>query len=238
MNHEELHKYLNTLIRDFFLFILRLNEGLTTIQDWFLRKPEGVDALNIGASFFRVMQKSFKLTLWIELYKFIEEKRSLRHFLAMAKKNATNLTPTRYSTEAEARIAIPIEEYKNITVQHLKRLNEHKGTISNLRVRRKKAWAHTDPSFFDNPDELYKNFPLYDTAIESLIQTIAEILRHQALFYGEGDLDLSKVYTTNNLDRLLKYVRAYDRIKKDEKVYEKGILAFKYLDDDYTKLEN
>jgi hypothetical protein len=46
-------------------------------------------------------------------------------------------------------------------------------------------------------------------------------------------VDLKKVYTVNNLDRILQFVRGFERAKKDKNLHKQGIHIMRYKWDDF-----
>ena len=176
-----------------------------------MHKPEGDLALNIGASFFNLVQKSFTLTLLLEICKFIddEEEKSLRDWLFQAYENAKALAPSRFNKQTWERKLVNIKEYQKFVVEHLGQLNSHIHIIKNLKARRDKAIAHTDASFFNSPDDHFEKNPLPKEDIQTLLNLISNILRVQAVFIFESDYDLSTVHTNNNLNRVLQFVRGF-----------------------------
>jgi len=97
-----------------------------------------------------------------------------------------------------------------------------------LKTRRDKAIAHTDSSFFNNPDDHFEKYPLPKEDIKTLIELISSILRLQAVFIFESDYDLSTVHTVNNLNRVLQFVQGFERAQKDKQLQEKGVYVMRY----------
>ena len=221
--------YLDKLIHRF-LLIRRLDDELNTMTEWLLHKPEGDIALNIGASFFNLVQRSFNLTLLLEICKFIDddEEKSLRDWLNQAYKNAKALAPTRFSNQTWKRELVNIKEYQKFVAEHLALLDSHIDIIKKLKTRRDKAIAHTDSSFFNNPDDHFEKYPLPKEDIKTLIELISSILRLQAVFIFESDYDLSTVHTVNNLNRVLQFVQGFERAQKDKQLQEKGVYVMRY----------
>ena len=233
----ELRDYLDTLIKRFFLYIVMLNDELKILNEWFVRKPEGLETLNIGASFFQLVQRSFRQTLLIELCKFIDSEKSLKDFLTKARECAEPLKSSTYNIDTGKREIIPISDYIEIIDEHLTKLNSHGGTTSNLKSRRDKELAHTDSSFFNNPQKLLETYLLFDDDIDELLETISEILREHGVYLFGSDMDLKTVYTIYDIGRVLQFVRAFNRAQKDKSLEANGIYASKYKWDDYKKDE-
>ena len=180
---DELREYLGKLVNRF-LFIRRLDGELKAMDKWLTNKPDGDKALNVGASFFNLVQRSFNLTLLLELCKFIDEdeEKSLRDWLVKAKDNAKPLAPTRYNDKTDKHELVKVKRYQAIVSKHLHELDALSEIITNLKARRDKSIAHTDSSFFNNPKNHFEKYPLMFGDIEKLLETISNILREQYVF--------------------------------------------------------
>lgn len=223
----ELRKYLEKLIHQF-LFIIRMDDELHVMQEW-LTKPDGYATLEIGASFFNLVQRTFHQTMLIEICKFIDsrEEISLRKWLILAKENADNLEPTKFNSETGIREIIAVDNYQNIVDSHTALLDTHDKIITNLKARRDKALAHTDEDFFNNPEDHFAKYPLIMEDISGLIKTINDILQEHGVYLFEKDIDM-RVHTVNNLERVLQFTRGFERAQKDKKLHEKDIYIIKY----------
>lgn len=226
---DELHKYFGKLINRF-LFIRRLNDELLVMDEWLTNKPDGINALNGGASFFNLVQRSFNLTLLLELCKFIDEdeEKSLRDWLIKAKDNAKPLAPTKFNKNSGKHELVKVKTYQDIVSKHLCELDALEKIISYLKSRRDKAIAHTDASFFNNPQKHFEKYPLMIDDIDKLLESISNILREQYVYIFGSDSDLSTVYTVTDLNRVLQFVRGFYRAQKDKELQKKGINIMKY----------
>lgn len=226
---EELKKYLGKLI-EWFLFIRMLDDELKMMQEWLTRRPQGDITLNIGASFFNLVQKSFDLTLLLELCKIIDddEDKSLRDWLTQAKIHTKALSLTRYNVNTGKREPVKISEYQKIVGKQLLKLDPNRDIIKNLKARRDKAIAHTDASFFNSPKDHFEKYPLKVGDVDEILETVSNILREQHLFVFESDADLTTVHTVHNLNRVLEFVRGFERAQKDEKLKKMGIYVMRY----------
>ncbi len=205
----ELREYLKKLIGRF-VFITQMDDDLKTMQAWETR-PAGINALVEGASFFNLVQKTFNQTLLIELCKFIDEdeEKSLRDLFIKCKICAKPLEPTSFKViKGKIREVIPPDNYRVIVNNLIAKLDAHNEIIENLKTRRDKALAHTDASFFNNPDKHYETYPLMAADITQLLKTVDKILKEQALYLLEADYDF-KLYTNSGVDRVLEFMRAY-----------------------------
>ncbi len=226
---DELREYLAKLINRF-LFIRMLDNELKVMNEWSTNKPEGYLVLNIGASFFNLVQRSFNLTLLLELCKFIDEdeEKSLRDWLVKAKDSAKPLAPTKYNDKTDKHELVKVKKYQAIVSKHLHELDALSEIISNLKARRDKSIAHTDSSFFNNSKNHFEKYPLLIADIDKLLETISNILREQYVFMFGSDPDLSRVYSVNDLNRVLQFVRGFERAQKDKELQKKGIYIMKY----------
>lgn len=230
----ELRDYLDKLIHRF-LFITRMDDELRVLQDW-ITKPDGYTTLEIGASFFNLVQRTFDQTLLVEICKFIDsrEEISLYDWLKRTKEYVDQLEPTLYNGDKRIREIIPSEEYCKIIDAHLELLNSQNLVITNLKARRDKALAHTDEDFFNNPEDHFEKYPIISEDISGLINTINEILKNQGVYLFEADIDM-RVHTVNNLERVLQFTRGFERAQKDKKLQAKGVYIMRYKWDNYTE---
>ena len=224
----ELREYLNKLIKRF-LFISEMKEESENMTAWMTR-PDGINALQEGASFFNLVQRSFDQTLLIELCKFIDEDedKSLLDFLNKAKECAKPLEPTRYNLEEMKHEIISERSFCDIIDKQLEKVETHSKIIKNLKARRHKVLAHSDASFFNNPNNHYEKYPLLVDDINQLIETLETILNEQGVYLLKSDIDM-KIKTTMGIDRVLEFMRAYYRIIQEDNE------SIKYRWDNYDK---
>lgn len=211
----ELRDYLGKLIERF-IFIKHIWDDLKAFESW-LQRPYGIDALEEGASFFNLVQRTCNQTLLIEICKFIDEdeEKSMIDFLNKCKENAKQLEPTSLITEGFPRKIISSEKFGTILDGMIAKLDAHEKVIQNLKARRDKALAHTDASFFNNPDQHFETYPLMVEDISKLLKTIEEILKRQALHLLQADYDFT-LHTVRGVDRVLEFMRAYNKIVKED----------------------
>lgn len=213
---EELKNYLQKLI-DRFVFIKHIYDDLNKIGVW-IQKPEGYNALEEGASFFNLFQRTANQTLLIEVCKFIDEdeQKSLRDFLNKCKENVKPLEPTSLLVVGGFPKKILSQvEYGIIIDEMITKLDSHTTVIQNLKARRDKALAHTDSSFFNDPAKYFKTYPLILEDIAALLNTIEEILKKQALYILQSDYEFT-LNTVRGIDRVLEFMRAYNTIIKED----------------------
>lgn len=235
-----MNDYLKKLIFGY-LYIHSLSRQVTLIKEWEI--PSKLDTLNTGSHFFSLTLFSFGRTILLELCKFVSnnEEKSLIVWLHKAKENAKELSPSLYnknSDDSRERIPLTAENYIKIIDEHLDQLQKHNNTIKSLKGRRDKVLAHTDKAFFNNPTKVFDKYPLSNLDINALMNSISEILSKHHLLLLHGDANMG-VESTSDVDKILNYVRAFARVRKDKKVtHDCKIMVYKYLRDDYQENSN
>lgn len=226
---KEIRTYLMNLIHRY-LYIKKLNTQLEIIKSW--ERPDRIDALNHGASFFSLTWDSFNKIILIDLSMLLSgtEQRSIKHWLSVAKKFAGVIEPTTFSFESGERSIMETYQYIEIIRQHQSLLQKQDGTIKNIKGRRNKALAHLDAEYFDDNRKLFSTYPISEDDIKSLLITVDTILREQHVHLHESDLDM-EVYSNSYLDSVLKYTRAFKRTWEDKELIEKGFRPVEYLQD-------
>lgn len=234
---KQMNEYLEKIIFRY-LYIHSLNQQVRLIEEW---ESQGrKEALNIGSHFFGLVMYSFRRTIILELFKLASnrEEKSILDWLNKAKENAGALDPSKHnrnSDDRRSRIPLEADEYINLIKNHLHKLKRHSSTIQSLKGRRDKLIAHIDRAIFNNPQKLIKKYPLSGLDINALMDTISEILceHHILLLHADVRIEIS---ASSDVDQILKYVRAFARVRKDKKVtHDYGIRVYKYLGDDYEE---
>ncbi len=233
---KQLRDYLEKLIHRF-LYIKSLDRQLKLINEW--ETPNRAEALNIGSYFFRLVIYSFNRTILIELCKLVSDKeeKSLVDWMKKAKEHTATIKPTRYNpdySEAE-REPIKPKEYRTIIDSQEDQLDAQKTVIDRVKAQRDRALTHSDSAYFNNPQELYKHYPLSTNDIDDLMDTVSEILRQQHLFLLGGDILEMEVKSVHNVDIILRYVRGFSRARKDKELIKKGFKPFLYTHDDQER---
>ncbi|MHB2154386.1 AbiU2 domain-containing protein [Calditrichota bacterium GD2] len=230
---KQLKEYLEKLIFRF-IYIHSLHKQVLLILEW--ERPDRIIALQIGSYFFELTLFSFRRTIILELCKLLSERedKSLLDWLKKAKKNAKALKPSVYSpgikTSDSRRILKPYE-YIEIIEKQISNIHKYDSIIQTLITRRDKDIAHSDRTYFNEPKKLHDLFPISDLDISSLLNTISEILRrhYSLLFHADITLDVS---STSNVDTVLTYIRAFDRVWHDKRLTRDfGIRVVEYKQD-------
>ena len=221
INHQkELESYLKILTRKL-SFIKAYQNQLNIINKW--RNSKGYPAVKKGSFFFLLVVDSFNNTILLELYKLTspKESTSIVDWLNKAKENRKALIFNNCNV-------IKTSEYEKLISEHLAKLIETEDIINKLQARRDKFLAHSDKKYFSNPEKLIEDFPISTEEILSLIDTIHKILhKHYSLFF-QTDID-TNVYSSSNVDSILKSVLSFSKVWRDHKLIELGIRPGDYL---------
>jgi len=238
---KQLKEYLEKLIFKV-SHIRSLYKQIVTISQW--ETPDRIIALEIGSNFFELTLFSFRRTIIIELCKLLAERedKSLIDLLLKLKENVKSLEPSiyapRFDNTARYRKRLKPEEYIEITNKHLNEINKHDKLIKTLISRRDKYIAHSDSTFFINPQKLHALFPLNDLEIGPLLDTISEILRkhHSLLLHADITIEINSVH---DVDTVLKNIRAFYRVWHDKRLTRDfGIRVCEYLKDNYDRSQS
>jgi len=228
---EELREYLKKLIHRL-LYLKGLNLQLKTLKEW--ETPERVIALEIGSYFFRLVQFSFYRTLLIELCLLLDsrEQKCIVDWLVKARANAKVLEPSKYNPVTGEREVIKPDAYCEIISEQQNLINGKKEIISNLKGRRDTSLVHSDAKYFNNPKDVYEDFPLPTEDLLSLIEIATEVLRMQHVYLLGSDLDI-QIYATSNIDTILLHTRGFRRVWFDKRA--ESLYPYLYKLDDYEE---
>ena len=231
--HKDLRDYLLKLI-DSLLYIKSLDEQLKIIKSWEDRRR--VDALKIGSRFFSLVTYSFYRTILIELYKllYVTEDRSIIDFLSTLREYVPGVSPKRYNPRTESRETINPKVYQSAIQRHLRYFQSKSDVIARIKGYRDKVIAHSDKEYFIDPLVILKAYHLTNIEIDELLSAVTRILRFHHTYMFDSDIDL-RVHSSSNVDSILVYVRAYDRIWHDKKL--NNIKKYVYKLDDYQQSE-
>lgn len=158
------------------------------------------------------------------------EKRSLIDWLKKAREHAKSIHPTRYNRHYDKNELEPIkvEEYKTIIDKHLNELDSHKNVIDRIKALRDKSIAHLDKAYFDNPYAIYEDYPVKNDEIVQLIEAVSRILEEHYGYLFQAGAQM-EIFSERNVDAILNYVRAFQRILKDRDLVKSGFRPVKYL---------
>jgi len=229
----ELRDYLQVLIHRF-LNTKSLYQELKRIHGW--KTPARIEAYNLGAYSFELAEYSLFRIVLVEIAALLSnrEERSVIDWLKKAREHARSLEPTRYrpTDRGSARQAINEKTYRALIEQHEDRLAARKDVIDRIKAWRDKAIAHLGRVYFDSPQALDEKYPLTYPDIDRIMDEVSEILRkHHSCLLG-ADLRM-EILSTRNVDSVLNYARAFQRVRKDRVLIKKGFRPVTYLTDDY-----
>lgn len=233
---KQLRDYLKRLIENY-LYIKALDGQLKLLAEW--ESPKRVEAIELGGYFFQLVTYTFGRTILIELYKLLSkrEDKSLLDWLKKAFEHAGAINPTLYNPETGLRESVPVQEYRKIIKQHEAEIDAHSVTIQRIKSRRDKALAHAESAYFNDPKKAYKKYPLSCSDIDTLMDTVSEILRWHHVYLLQSDMRMEVVSATN-VDVVLQYARGFQRARKNRALIEKGFKPFRYMHDDYDERDN
>jgi hypothetical protein len=234
---KDLSDYLEKLIFRC-LHIDSLNRQIKQILQW--ETPERIETLNMFSHFFGLSLYTFSRTVLMDLYKLVSdnEEKSIIDWLKKAKEHCSKLDVSRYDPNSSSRSnrkPLTNEEYIKIIDNHLAMINKHSTIIQNIKGRRDTVIAHTDRAFFNDPQKMLKRFPLSDIDIDTLLNSIKEILREHHVLLLHADLTM-EVAALSDAESVLKNVRAFRRVWLDKRITRDcKIRVVEYLQDEYTQ---
>ena len=179
---------------------------LEILEEW--KAPNRIETLNKGATFFKLVDASFKRTMLLELCLFVSEKEQINIFdwLNKAKIHSKSLNPTRSNRNAKlgkSRLKVKNNEYQRIIEKHIIELSRHNNIIINLVAHRDKIFTHYDSLYFNNPGSVYKKYAIDNSELDDLMKTIEKILSEQHSYLFASALPSFKVPSYSNVNMIL-----------------------------------
>jgi hypothetical protein len=226
---EKLREYLKQIVYKF-LNTKSLFCELKRINAWSI--PERKGALNLGAYFFQLTTYSMTRIYLVELAAILSEKeeRSLINWLRKACIHARSICPTCYNpNKKNKRETIKENEYRKIIDKNISDLDSFDDLISRIKSWRDKFIVHFDKSFFDTTKAIYEKYPITNSEIDELIKCIAQILHEHYLYLFRVDSRM-EILSDMNVDSILRYVQAFQKVWKDKKLINKGFRPASYLE--------
>lgn len=214
---------------------------LDILDEW--KGHHRIETLNKGASFFKLVEASFKRTMLVELCLFVSEKeqKNIFDWLNKAKTHSKSLNPTSADKDDKngySRLAIKDADYKKVIEKQISRFSAHSNIIKNLVAHRDKIFTHYDSSYFNNPNTIFKKYSIDIFELDSLMKTIEEILSTQHSYLFASSIPSFEVASYSNVNMILAYTRAFMRIRKDKKlIIGKGFKPADYLKEIYLDSE-
>jgi hypothetical protein len=159
-----------------------------------------------------------------------KEDRSLIDWLGKACVHARSLCPTRYNpSEKNERESIKPDEYREIIDKNISDLDSFNDLINRIKAWRDKSIAHLDKAFFDTPSAIYDRYPIKNSEIDKLIECVAKILHEHYSYIFNADSRM-EILSVTNVDSILSYVQAFQRVRKDKKLINSGFRPANYLE--------
>ena len=214
------HRFLNT--KSLFCELKRINSWST---------PERADALNHGSYFFQLATYSMTRIYLVELAALLSDKedRSLIDWLRKACVHARSICPTRYNPSKDnERESIKPNEYREIIDNNISELDSYNDLVNRIKAWRDKSIAHLDKAYFDTPSAIYEKYPINNSEIDLLIECVSRILHEHYSYIFHADLRM-EILSEMNVDSVLNYVQAFQRIRKDKELIKSGFKPVEYL---------
>jgi len=230
---ERLREYLDQLIHRF-LNTKSLFQELNRIYSWYV--PGRVETINLSSYFFQLSTYSMIRIYLVELAIMLSEKenRSLLDWLKKAQEHAESIGPTRYNPNYATADREPIEaeEYKAIIDSHISKLEHHENLIGRIKAWRDKSITHLDKTYFDDPSAIGRDYPIDNDEIVQLIEVVSKILKQHYSYLFQTDLRM-EILSEMNVDVILNYARAFQRVRKDNALIDRGFRPVEYMKEDY-----
>ncbi len=230
---EKLQEYLDHLIHRF-LNIKSIFQELNRVYAWYVSGR--FETINLSSYFFQLSTYSMARIYLVELAVILSERedRSLLDWLKKAHEHAKSIGPTRYNPNYSEGKREPIKpkEYKAIIDKHISQLDSKKNVIERIKALRDKSIAHLDKNYFDDPSAINRDYPINKDEIVRLIETVSEILRQHYSYLFQATLRM-EILSEMNVDVILNYARAFQRVQKDTALIEKGFRPVEYMKEDY-----
>ncbi|BBO91995.1 hypothetical protein [Desulfosarcina ovata] len=226
---EKLKKYLDQIVHRF-LNSKSLFCELKRINSW--SSPEDEEALNHGSYFFQLATYSMTRIYLVELAALLSNKedRSLIDWLEKACVHAKALSPSRYKpNDKNEREVITPDEYREIIDKNISDLDSFNDLTNRIKAWRDKSIAHLDKAFFDTPSAIYDRYPIKNSEIDQLIECVSQILHEHYSYVFHSDARM-EILSEANVDSVLRYVQAFQRIRKDKELLNSGFRPVDYLE--------
>lgn len=226
---EELKDYLDQIIHRF-LNTKSIFQELNKINSW--STPERIETMNHGLHFFQLAIYSMTRIYLVELAAILSEReeRSLIDWLRKAWEHAKSIYPTRYNANCkDEREPIKAVEYQSIIDKNQSELDAHEILINRIKAWRDKLIAHIDKKYFNEPSAIYQDHQIYITEIVQLIETVSKILHEHYLYLFKADLRM-EILSEMDVNSVLEYVRAFQRIRNDKELINSGFRPVVYLE--------
>lgn len=225
--HEAIRTYLKLLINNF-LKIRSIEKQLKIINDW--NKPPYNKTIQLSFNFFDLVVISFHQTVLLDLNKLLSdnEEKSITDWLKKARMHSQVIEPRYYDHQKGERVSLNSDEYQKIIDLHLKKIIDNDCIIKKIKKWRDKFLAHSDTTYFNNPNKLYIDFPIVSSEIQLIEDIIADILRYHHIHLLDGDVTL-QVFSIGEVSTILSYAQAFKKTLDDQELRRLGFVPAKYL---------
>ncbi len=172
-------------------------------------KDDRIIALNMAPAFFRNVQDALLTDIIVTLDKIYDEqaKRSLFYYLQQMQQSFSSL---KFHDDSPFVKGKSEAVFVKLIGEQLDQLRRDQHSLSVIATHRDKYRAHYDSKYFDNPDKLYEDAPLYPDKLADLVKTAQSILReHHRLFFG-----VDRIMRPVNADDVGFVIKALQRYKK------------------------
>jgi hypothetical protein len=227
-HRKEIEKYLKQLVNNL-LYVKSLYKQLKIIKSW--ETPDRISALNIGSHFIGLTVFSFYRITLIEIYKLfaIDEDRTILDFLCKLKMYIKDVSPTQYNVKNSRTEKIDVKQYVRTINKQEYILASKIEVIERVKSLRDKI-THSDKDYFNNPLLIFKKYSISDLEIDELLKVASKILKYHYSYIFESDLDM-EIHSSSNIDSLLIYTRAFDRIWRNNDL---DFVKYVYKLDEYN----
>lgn len=239
---------LKTQLRQFALNYSMIDAVLTQIEMYNKWPASHKDIPKMYNSFFfGLVMFSFYRTVVIETTKLIGVKkdkkdnngncRDSNDYISIYKwlKNCREdieLTPSKWNPDTLCCYELTPEQYKEIIDPQIRGIKQQIDFVDKLWMLRDKLFAHADKKYFLTPDnitkELGKNFL---GQLRNLLEIVDEIIScHYHLILGES-IDV-RITAADDIKKVLRELRAWDRVRLNTGLRDKGFRGQLLLDDE------
>ena len=146
------------------------------------------------------------------------------------KEHIETVSPTRYNLKTKKREVIKLEVYKTIIERHLRLIHRKIDVIAKIKGFRDKVIAHSDKKYFNNPHAVLNKYHMDNAEIDELLSVITKVLKFHYGCLLKSNVDI-KVHSSSDMNSVLVYVRAFDRVWHNK--YLNNIKKYAFKLDDY-----
>jgi hypothetical protein len=160
------------------------------------------DVIAVAPVFFASISDALRTDMIVTLHNLYDSssgaKRSLFHYLTQAQTHFSSLKPSHPLIAGD------------FVRQQLDQIAQAADILKHLSMHRNKYYAHHDKQYFDNPDKLFEEAPLYTTDLRVLVELAQKILR----IHYRGLFDRDRITRPINADDVRRAIMSIDRYHK------------------------